>query len=157
MTVSTLGLLLPRQTFYLEKYKTDRTWYGDAKFVQGGKWTGLYGAMLHMFIGSGLTVAPLIFLGVQAARAGTSEAMPPIALAALPVVFIGMVWGSIGYVHYRVHSFRYLTANRFLMRQVGFLSAPRTGSLIGVCLLGSLMFGLVFTGVMIVAGAVAGG
>lgn len=38
VTICTLGLLWPRMTFYLEKYKTDRTYFGSVKLVQGGRW-----------------------------------------------------------------------------------------------------------------------
>ncbi|WP_299412950.1 DUF898 family protein [uncultured Sulfitobacter sp.] len=44
ITICTAGLLWPRMTFYLEKYKTDRTFFGSAKLVQGGRWTMLYRA-----------------------------------------------------------------------------------------------------------------
>ena len=57
LTILTLGLMLPRQTFWLEKYKTDRSWYGDGRFVQEGRWSALYGAMKHLFIGVGLVLA----------------------------------------------------------------------------------------------------
>src|SRR6056297_2440509 len=36
LTIVTLGALLPRQTFCLEKYMADRTWYGNGKFEQHG-------------------------------------------------------------------------------------------------------------------------
>ncbi|APX12577.1 DUF898 family protein [Tateyamaria omphalii] len=42
ITICTLGLLWPRMTFYLEKYRTDRTFFGSAKLTQGGRWTMLY-------------------------------------------------------------------------------------------------------------------
>jgi uncharacterized membrane protein YjgN (DUF898 family) len=38
ITICTAGLLWPRMTFWLEKYKTDRTFFGSAKLVQGGRW-----------------------------------------------------------------------------------------------------------------------
>jgi len=44
VTICTLGLLWPRMTFYLEKYKTDRTYFGSARLVQGGHWRMLYRA-----------------------------------------------------------------------------------------------------------------
>lgn len=42
ITICTLGALWPRMTFYLEKYRTDRTFFGSAKLTQGGRWTMLY-------------------------------------------------------------------------------------------------------------------
>lgn len=38
LTIVTLGILWPRMTFLLEKYKTDRTFFGSARLVQGGRW-----------------------------------------------------------------------------------------------------------------------
>ncbi len=37
-TIVTLGILWPRMTFLLEKYRTDRTFFGSARLVQGGRW-----------------------------------------------------------------------------------------------------------------------
>jgi len=44
LTIISLGLLWPRMTFLLEKYRTDRTYFGSARLVQGGSWTLLYRA-----------------------------------------------------------------------------------------------------------------
>lgn len=44
ITICTAGILWPRMTFWLEKYKTDRTFFGSAKLVQGGNWSMLYRA-----------------------------------------------------------------------------------------------------------------
>lgn len=151
LSVVTLGLLLPRQTFWLEKYKTDRTWYGDQPFVQGGKWTGLYGAMRHLLIGAAIMVvaAPAIAI-VMAMQGKTGETA---AVAAVPVAFIGLFWSAFGYVYYRVHSFRYLSAHKSLIGAMAFRAEPRTGSLIGIYLLGALVVGAIAG----VAFAVAGG
>ncbi|MEL6170817.1 MAG: DUF898 family protein, partial [Pseudomonadota bacterium] len=56
LTACTLGLLLPRQTFYLEKYMADRMWYGNAQFTQEGKWTSLYAGLTHMIVAIALMV-----------------------------------------------------------------------------------------------------
>lgn len=42
LTILTLGILWPRMTFLLEKYKTDRTFFGSACLHQGGRWQMLY-------------------------------------------------------------------------------------------------------------------
>ena len=44
VTLLSLGLLWPRMTFYLEKYRTDRTFFGSARLMQGGRWQMLYRA-----------------------------------------------------------------------------------------------------------------
>ncbi len=38
LAILTLGLLWPRKTFLLEKYKIDRTWLGSWALEQGGNW-----------------------------------------------------------------------------------------------------------------------
>ncbi|MFV2093811.1 MAG: DUF898 family protein, partial [Hyphomicrobiales bacterium] len=48
LVLLTFGLLWPRLAFGLEKYRTDRTWYGSARFSQGGRWQGFYPAFLHL-------------------------------------------------------------------------------------------------------------
>ncbi|UWR24075.1 DUF898 family protein [Sulfitobacter sp. S190] len=53
ITLCTLGLLWPRMTFYLEKYKTDRTYFGSARLAQGGRWTMLYRAAIPMLVAVG--------------------------------------------------------------------------------------------------------
>lgn len=65
LTILTLGLLWPRMTFYLEKYKTDRTWFGDQKLEQGGRWTMLFSAALPVILtvlAIGASVAAMIGL-----------------------------------------------------------------------------------------------
>ncbi|WP_235602420.1 DUF898 domain-containing protein [Sulfitobacter geojensis] len=44
LTIITAGILWPRMTFLLEKYKTDRTFYGSARLFQDGRWQMLYRA-----------------------------------------------------------------------------------------------------------------
>ncbi len=50
VTILTLGLLAPRMTFYLEKYRTDRTVFGDVRLRQGGSWWMLYRAMIPLLV-----------------------------------------------------------------------------------------------------------
>lgn len=50
ITILTLGLLWPRMTFWLEKYRTDRTYLGSSRLHQGGKWTLLYPALRPFLI-----------------------------------------------------------------------------------------------------------
>ncbi|MEL7131958.1 MAG: DUF898 family protein [Pseudomonadota bacterium] len=56
VTICSLGTLWPHMTFHLEKYRTDRTFFGSAKLSQGGNWTMLYRATLPL-------VAVLVLLG----------------------------------------------------------------------------------------------
>ena len=76
-----LGILTPLMTFRLAKYKNDRSWFGDAKFEQGGQWTKLYAAMKHVFIGVGLLIAGILAATVSPdgrdAKASSMKACVP--------------------------------------------------------------------------------
>lgn len=156
LTAVTLGILLPRQTFWLEKYKTDRSWYGDRKFTQDGRWGALYGAMRHVLIG-----ALLVVFGVGAGIAASVIAegergggMPAMGAIAMVLMFGGMLWAAIGYIYYRVHTYRYLMDNTVLMGRRIFRAEPRTGRVIGIYVLGSIAIGLIIGGGMLVFGGI---
>ena len=137
LTIATLGILLPRQTFWLEKYITDRSWYGDAKFEQTGKWTELYPAMKHIFIGIAIVIV----------GTGGSALLGLPGLAAT-LGFVGYAWLLVGFVHYRVRSFVYLTGAKVLDDAITFEATPSTATIDKRILLGGhalgLLMGLVF-------------
>jgi hypothetical protein len=54
ITILSLGLLWPRMTFWLEKYKIDRTWLGNQRLHQGGRWQMLYRRSCRSFCAAGL-------------------------------------------------------------------------------------------------------
>lgn len=130
LTFLTLGILLPRQTFYLEKFMTDRSYYGDARFEQGGRWQGLYSAMKHVFIGLGA----LVVGGILAA------AVSPILGGIIAVA--GYFWFFIGFVYYRVHAYAYLTNTKTLDGTVTFRATPSTGEILKIVILGGIAIGL---------------
>ena len=111
LTIITLGILLPRQSFYLEKYMSDRSWYGDAKFEQGGRWLDLYSGMKHLLYG-----LLVLFLGL-----GCISILSAYGLGAT-LLFVGYIWMMVGWVNYRIFAFNYLTKNKILDGQVGFFS-----------------------------------
>lgn len=96
-TILSLGLLLPRMTFWLEKYKTDRTFYGTARMTQGGTWTMLYPAMKPMFLA--------LAVGLLGGAAIFAENIPLGVGMCIAAGFIGIY----GLVYYRVESLRRLT------------------------------------------------
>lgn len=145
LTAVTLGILLPRQTFWLEKYKADRSHYGNARFLQGGKWTELYGAMKHLFIGLAITIA-------GGAIVATSHGG-----GALLVVAVGYVWLMIGGVYYYVRTSAYLNSHKTLDGRVSFRSEPRTGTVIGNYIVGALVTGLAGGALLGVAGVLMAG
>ena len=90
------GLLAFLMTFQFAKHKTERTWFGDAKFEQDGKWTQLYPGMKHAVFGVVLIIAGL-FIGVQTSSVG----------AMMVLVLIGYIWGFVGMVSYHVYALTY--------------------------------------------------
>ena len=141
LMIVSIGLLAPLANFKLEKYMIDRSWYGDAKFEQHGKWTKLYGAMKHIFIG--LTV---LSVGIGAGAAMESEAM--LAIGGV----VGYVWLVVGGLYYRVHSMRYFFANRTLGEDIAFKAEPRTWDLLKIALIGGLIIGAILLAIMAVGG-----
>ena len=143
ITIMSFGLLLPRQTFTLEKYKIDRTWYGNTRFVQGGKWTDLYPAMKHYFIASTLIILPSVLVLV-------SE-----QYVLLILVFFGLFWFYYAFAYYSVVSFQILGDKKKLGERVGFVTVPRPSKVFWTYVLGTLLastcVGLLFTAFSIVA------
>ena len=128
LSIVTLGALMPLATFRLEKYMTDRMWYGDASFEQEGQWTALYGAMKHLFIAVGV----LLLAGVITSW-GQFVGFLPILL------FAGYVWLLVGFIYYQVESFKYLTAHKVLDGQVRFTSQASCERVIGIFVLGIIL------------------
>ena len=130
LTVATAGILLPLSTFRLEKYMTDRSWYGDAKFEQNGKWTGLYPAMKHLLIGLAIVVGGGFLFAVSSGFGAPDGGSPGAILLAVLAIVVGFVWLWIGTVYYRVRSFAYLASNRKLGGQIRFDAEPKTSQVV---------------------------
>jgi hypothetical protein len=70
ITILSLGLLWPRMTFMLEKYKIDRTFLGNQRLEQGGRWQMLY----RPFVPAALCgVAIALGSALRSGRARTSR------------------------------------------------------------------------------------
>lgn len=148
LSIISLGLLLPRQTYWLEKYKIDRTWYGTAQFEQQGKWQHLYPAMKHYFIAIALMAIPGLLAVI------TEQ------LIWLAVCAVGAVWLYFAITYYTVESFRILGNNKRLGGRVGFVTTPRASKVFWIYILGSLLAstcaGLVFSGFFVIASNLIG-
>jgi uncharacterized membrane protein YjgN (DUF898 family) len=157
LTFLTLGVLLPRQTFYLEKYKADRTWFGTAQFLQEGRWQSLYPAMKHIIMGFAIAMVGggMLSMLFWTGSLDGDAAVIDIAVAVLAgsMIFIGTVWFYIGFAYYNVHSYRILTRNKTLGNNVQFTSEPRTARVICIYLLGGLIISLLAP---IIAGLIGG-
>lgn len=131
VTLISLGTLWPLMSFRLDKYMTDRAYYGDGLFEQAGKWTALYRFMLPFGIG-----IALIVLGGIMANATDGGGMSVLLMIAGGLTFY------FGLIYYQVRTSAYLTSNRVLDGKIGFNSNPSVGSIIGIIIGGGLVVGL---------------
>ena len=145
LSIVTLGLLTPLATFRLEKYMTDRMWYGDAGFEQEGQWSELYPAMKHQFIAVGVLLlgAAIIYFGQAVALGGT-------------VIIAGGLWLISGFVYYQVESFKHLTAHKVLDGKVHFTSNASSARVISIFVLGLVLIAVLVVGLIIAFGTLFG-
>lgn len=129
VTILSLGLLWPRMTFWLEKYKTDRTFYGSARMHQGGTWTMLYTAMKPLLLS--LVVAGI---GVAVIYSDNSPVGIGICIIAGFIALYGLV-------HYRVTTLRLLT-NAKTVNGVKLSIAPSSFRVLMIYVLGTLLAGV---------------
>lgn len=128
LTLITLGLLWPRKAFYLEKYITDRTFFGAERLHQNGRWFALFWPWLGVWLPFVLAAIGLGVLGYQGVRAveqfeasldgseisdagffAFTETLMPLA----PYLAFGApVWLMLALVYYNVKRIRYLTSNK---------------------------------------------
>lgn len=140
-TILTLGLLWPRMTFWLEKYRTDRTWYGSAQLSQGGTWKMLYVALKPVF-------ASLVVAAAAAAAFFTGHQGMGIGLGV-----IAGLWFLYGIVHYNVESFRILT-NHKTAAGVALDAAPRATRVLGIYIVGYMLTGIVLMIPLVLLGGI---
>ncbi len=141
LTAVTLGVLTPLATFNLEKYKADRSWYGDARIEQHGKWTALYRAMIHPILGVGIFLIGMAVLGAT-----------KLADLSIVLLIVGYIWAMVGVVSYRVQSFKYLTKNKLLAGKITFDTGIDTGTIVTTLILGSLVMGIILAALIFGAG-----
>ena len=127
VTILSLGLLLPWQTLRLERYMTDRSWYGDAPFQQGGKWTALLPMMGHIYMGLAII-----------AGGGALASMLALPTEGMMLSGLGGVWFIAGIVLYRVKSFCYLMNTKTLDGNIHFDARVNTAALVSTVFLGAL-------------------
>jgi hypothetical protein len=125
LTILTLGLLWPRMMFRMEKFRVDRTWWGDRKFEQGGDWRMLRKHTKALIAGVILSIlaATVVWSGASAGA--------PLLLATFFVI-------GIGYVLFRVAAFREM-ANRKTLGGIPLASAARPWRILRHYLLGGFL------------------
>ncbi len=127
-TFLTLGFLLPRQVFYLEKFRIDRTWFGGMRFHQGGRWTMLIRPALHYYAGIAISL--------------TAVGLGMIEESFFLLLLLGLPWVAFGWVRFRVGGFRVLANHKRLGEAIGFRATIRTGRVLGIYIFGYLLAGL---------------
>jgi uncharacterized membrane protein YjgN (DUF898 family) len=140
ITIASAGLLWPRMTFWLEKYRADRTYFGTERFVQGGRWQMLYRPFLPLLSCLIIVIAGGI-VGSESGPAGGAA-----------IVVIGALVAIYGLAHYRAHSFR-LLSNAKRLGAVGFRSAPRPWRVLWIYTLGYALVGTAMLALMFLLGA----
>ncbi len=163
LTILTLGLFWPLKTYQLEKYLTDRSWYGTAQFKQHG----------HPFMLYGLAVP---FLALIAAVLYVSYEVGRIMLADTQTLeeLVYVSWLSLSYfllvpliiiagIYFRVASIRAMACRKELGDGMKFEFNPKTRKLLRIRFFGiwltsfllsfvsSIVLGLL-AGVMILLG-----
>jgi uncharacterized membrane protein YjgN (DUF898 family) len=150
LTVVTLGLWWPVKTYWLEKYRTDRTFYGDHRMHQGGSWRMLIRPMLNLYLSVALMVGAGVAIGV---------AEDP-RFAAL--IVLGFGWFLYGLGAWKAGSFKALTETKTL-GEAGLRTQPRTGRIIGIyaggwgAMVGLFILGMIVSGIVLaIIGAITG-
>jgi uncharacterized membrane protein YjgN (DUF898 family) len=146
LTIVTLGILLPRQTFNMEKYRVDRSYFGTARFHQGGDWRMLRPAMTQLYIAIGLIVISAIVLfskGVpnfDGIEEGNFESVG-VLTAASSIFSLGVTWLYVALAIYNVATWRILANHKTLGNEISFTSKVDTADVIVTYIFGgSLAF-----------------
>lgn len=119
LTVLTLGLYWPVKTYWLEKYRADRTYYGDRRMHQGGSWKMLFRPMKHIY----LSVIAMLVVGALVGALEDPRFAPGLVLAA--------GWFLYGMAAWKAGSFKALTETKTL-GDVGLRTAPSAGRVLGI-------------------------
>ncbi|PTQ74737.1 DUF898 family protein [Celeribacter persicus] len=152
LTLVSLGLLWPRMTFKLEKFRTDRTFFGDQRLQQGGKWTGLLPPFLPVLLS---VWGPAIAGGLIAWRFSDMTEDDALMIGLIPfLIFLGMLAALFFYTRYRVVALRYL-ANHKTAGSVGLISNLSFPSILGINLGGYILTNLATAAATFVVGALA--
>ena len=134
LTLATLGLLWPLKTFQLERYLTDRTWYGTARFRQHGGPLMLYPLAIPFFVMIAANIGVVVLAGLE-----TDEAMRGWYALSLPVTFILLLVSG---VYFRVASVRAMAGLKELGDGLEFGLEPHTGKLLSIHVFGNLISGI---------------
>ncbi len=138
LTIVTLGVLFPRQRFNMEKFVTDRTWYGNLQMRQDGKWTMNMKAWLVVLAGLAFAVVTYAILIVKIIAATNNGSQPEGMGWLIFLIFSSYLVAGFAYVYFSVVSFRNMANNKVLGENIRFTSKIRTGKVTGIYVLGGI-------------------
>lgn len=142
LNVITLGFAFPYSAYKLEKFMTDRSWYGTAPMRLSGKAGMLYAAAFHIFLG--------IIILVVCAVIGAAADAPVFAILG---VIVGYCWILFGSLYYRVHSHNIITSHIVVDEQITLTAEARVAPVFGYYMAAIGVSYLVFTAIGIIIGA----
>jgi len=151
LTILSAGLLYPYKQFRLSKYVTDRAWYGNLRFEQGGSWAGLFANWVWIYIVLGM-------MGLALWGMAADKHNPSTAVIGIAIIGAGSLALFIMIMRYEVVSFRYLWNHRSL-GEVTFTCDISPAKVIRVYVVGSLgvtvftiLVGMVMVGITVALG-----
>ncbi|MEM7240801.1 MAG: DUF898 family protein [Pseudomonadota bacterium] len=152
LTVITLGILYPRMVFKLEEFRTNHSYYGDAKLHQGGRWPMLYKAARQFFIGLGLLI-----LGILLTIIGEVQGASTLTGAGGVLFFVANFWIIIGGMAFGVNAWRMMANEKRLGEVVTFTSTVKTSEVVGRYIGGFILIGVIVSIFVGVAALLFGG
>lgn len=138
VTIATLGALWPRMTFGLEKFRTDRTFFGSVRLHQGGNWRMLMPHFVHALIGGALSAGAII--------AGLGE-FPN----ALYLLAVSVPWFLYGVFHYQAEATGLLARNKSA-GGLALNSAPSPSKIFRINVFGTTAMVILFAAPVIILG-----
>lgn len=161
VTLFTLGILLPRQTFNLEKYRVDRSYFGTAKFHQGGDWRMLRPAMTQVYIGMAITLVSIAWFfwggipSFEGVEDGNLEGFGML-MGSASLLSFGTTWLYVGLAIYNVASWRILANHKTLGDDITFTSKVDTSDVIMAYIFGGVLAFFVALTLSVIAGLLFG-
>lgn len=131
LTILTLGLLWPIKTFQLERYLTDRSWYGTANFKQHGSPLMLYPLAIPFYLlGCGIA-ALTVLAAIEPDQALRGWYVLAAFVTCVPFIVSGF--------YFRIASVRAMTGLKELGDGMEFDLEPRTRKLLKIHILGNII------------------
>ena len=143
LTILTLGYLWPRMTFQMEKFRVNRTWWGDQRFEQNGDWRLIRRHMRPIWGMTATTTAVVFWIWQNWSPYFYLLNPGKLVLTAL-ILMLGWV---VAFVIYRVNTMRTM-ANHKMLGEVRLASAARPWRIMRHYIWGSVLL-LITLGIVV--------